>query len=394
MPVLLILIAAEFLAPEVLRQHYYSTHRPRFYITIIIHVILSIWLWLLYFEVATFNSFYDNPSNIWRLMALNGTIIAVVVPRIVLVVFHFAGRLIRIRTGGHIRWLTDTGLVFMGMIFLVAAAGSLHGKFSFKTEYITASYKDLHPDLDGLKIVQLSDLHLASFAHHPAKLASVIETVNDLDAGLLINTGDFITFGWREFGKADTILAKASSSYGSFAVFGNHDTGGYHPNYSEAEERNNVLIMKELIASSGYRLLYDNSETIVIGDARVSLTGVSTRGSHPDIEHGDLATAMLGTDTADFRILLSHDPNHFQEAVEGKTNIELTLSGHTHGMQIGIMTKKLRWSPAKYMYPHWNGIYGNNNQWHYVNRGLGVLGLPFRIWMPPEITVITLKGNG
>ncbi|MCU0407627.1 MAG: metallophosphoesterase [Bacteroidales bacterium] len=385
-----ILLAAEFLSPEVLRQHYYSTHRPRFYITSIIHVILSIWLWLLWFEVVTFNSFFDSPSHIWRLMALNGSIAAVVVPRIVLVIFHFTGKLVRIRTGGHIRWLTDTGLVFMGLIFLVTTAGSLLCKFNFKTEEVKVKIEGLHPDLEGLRIVQVSDLHLASYAHHSSKLVEVVEAINSLDADLLINTGDFITFGWREFGQADTILVKARSRHGSFAVSGNHDTGGYHPYFTEAEERDNVLIMKELIRKSGYNLLYDNSETISIGDARVSLIGITTRGSHPDIEHGDLAKAIQGTDSADFRILLSHDPNHFQEQVEGKTNIELTLSGHTHGMQIGILTKSFRWSPAKYMYPHWNGLYGHENQWHYVNRGLGVLGLPFRIWMPPEITIITV----
>ena len=107
--------------------------------------------------------------------------------------------------------------------------------------------------------------------------------------------------------------------------------------------------------------------------------------------HGDLEKAKQGSDNADLRILISHDPNHWEEAVKGKTNIELTLAGHTHGMQMGIMSEKFRWSPAKYFYPHWNGLYKEGRQYQYVNRGLGVLSMPFRIWMPPEITVITIK---
>ena len=109
--------------------------------------------------------------------------------------------------------------------------------------------------------------------------------------------------------------------------------------------------------------------------------------------HGDLIKAMKGTDSADFRILISHDPNHWEESVLGKTNIELTFSGHTHGMQMGILTKGFKWSPSQYFYPRWNGLYSSANQFLYVNRGLGVLAIPFRIWMPPEISVIRLTSE-
>jgi hypothetical protein len=121
------------------------------------------------------------------------------------------------------------------------------------------------------------------------------------------------------------------------------------------------------------------------------MIGIITMGSHRHIEHGDLGKAISGLDSVDLKILLSHDPNQWTMDVEGKTDIDITLSGHTHGMQIGIMTKKFRWSPAKYFYPHWNGLFSEGKQFHYVNRGLGILGIPFRIWMPPEITIITLK---
>jgi predicted MPP superfamily phosphohydrolase len=107
--------------------------------------------------------------------------------------------------------------------------------------------------------------------------------------------------------------------------------------------------------------------------------------------HGDLEKAIAGLDSVDLKILMTHDPNHWAMAVKGKTNIDITLSGHTHGMQMGIYTKKFKWSPSMYFYPHWGGLYSEGKQFHYVNRGLGVLAIPFRIWMPPEITIITIK---
>jgi hypothetical protein len=109
--------------------------------------------------------------------------------------------------------------------------------------------------------------------------------------------------------------------------------------------------------------------------------------------HGNLTKAISGLDSVDLKILLSHDPNHWAEAVTGKTDIGLTLSGHTHGMQMGIITKKFKWSPSKYFYPHWNGLYITGNQYQYVNRGLGILAIPFRIGMPPEITILTIKSE-
>jgi predicted MPP superfamily phosphohydrolase len=138
-------------------------------------------------------------------------------------------------------------------------------------------------------------------------------------------------------------------------------------------------------------VLNDEYKKVNTGNSVIALIGVTTNGRHPNIIHGDVQKAMSGLDAADLKILLTHDPNHWEESITGKTDIEITLSGHTHGMQMGIMTKKFRWSPSKYFYPHWNGLYREGAQVQYVNRGLGLLAIPFRIWMPPEITIITLK---
>jgi uncharacterized protein len=391
MGLLIILIITEALTPVVLRQHFYNKARVMYYFSLLIHVILSMWLWILFFEVVADKSFFDTPRHIWLLLNLTGMICAVVVPRIIVIIFHFLVRLVRIRKADQIRWVTNTGLIIMVLIFSIIAAGTLYGRFNFKTEAVTIKIKGLNKDLDGLRIVQLSDMHLAGFYHHRKLLQEVMEEVNTFKPDLILNTGDFVSFGWREFGRSDTILSKAKSRYGNFAVMGNHDFGTYHPFFTEADRDNNVLIMNQLIRSSGYKVLNDEFTIVNVGDAKIALIGIITMGRHPHIFHGDLGKAISGLDSVDLKILLSHDPNQWALAVTGKTDIDITLSGHTHGMQMGILTKKFKWSPSKYFYPHWHGLYSSVNQFQYVNRGLGVLAIPFRIWMPPEITIITIK---
>jgi predicted MPP superfamily phosphohydrolase len=325
------------------------------------------------------------------MMNMTGLIVAVVIPRIILDIVHFTGKLLRIKKGDHIRLLTNIGLIIMIIILTIIGFSTFHGRFNFKTEEVTIKIKGLNKDLDGLKIVQLSDIHLPCFYNQRKLLQKVMYDVNALKPDLLLNTGDFIDFGWREFDKNDTILSKAKSRYGNYAILGNHDIGTYDPFFTEADRDNNILIMNNLIKASGYQVLNDEFKIVNIGKARIALIGIITKGRHPHIIHGDVEKAISGLDSVDLKILLSHDPNQWEEDVTGKTDIDITLSGHTHGMQMGIMTKRFRWSPAKYFYPHWNGLYTVGHQYQYVNRGLGSSAIPFRIWMPPEITVITIR---
>jgi predicted MPP superfamily phosphohydrolase len=391
MGLLIILIITEILTITVLKQHFFSVSKAKYILSLIIHIILSIWTWIIFIEIFSYNSFYDNPKHVWLMMNMAAVVIAIVIPRILLVILHYSGKLINMKSRTHVRGLTNSGMILMTFIVALIGISTLYGRFNFKHEEVTIKIKGLNKDLDGLKIVQLSDMHLTSFYHHKKQLQKVIEDVNQINPDILINTGDFVSFGWREFERDDTILNKAKSRYGSFAIVGNHDAGTYDPDFTEADKANNILILNNLIKASGYQVLNDEFRKVKIGNAIVALIGVTTGGRHPHMVHGDLNSAIKGLDSVDLKILLTHDPNHWSEAVSGKTDIGLTFSGHTHGMQMGIMTKKFRWSPAKYFYPHWNGLYSSGNQYHYVNRGLGVLAIPFRIWMPPEITIITLR---
>jgi uncharacterized protein len=386
----IILLSIELLTFLVIKEHYYKSSRPGFYIFLIINFLLSIWLWYLVIRIAVYRGFFDTPVNIWVHMNLTGMICAVVVPRIIVILLHYAGKLIRIKRGDHLKGLTQTGIVISMVIFSIISLSTLIGRFNFKTENVTIKIKGLDPQLNGLKIVHISDMHLACFFNHTNRLRDAIKKVNRLDPDLIINTGDFISYGWREFGRCDTILAKAKSRYGNLAVLGNHDMGTYFPNTTKAIKDTNVVKMKAMITASGYRLLNNEAISMDIRGAKVEFIGVETGGRHPGIEHSDIRKAMGEMESACLKLLLIHDPNQWMQEVTGKTDIDLTFAGHTHGMQIGIITRKFRWSPSKYFYPQWGGLYSEGDQFLYVNRGLGVLAIPFRIWMPPEITLLTL----
>lgn len=389
MLLLIILIITEILTFTVIRQHFFDSSWMRYYFLVTLNTLISIGLWLFWFKLITFRGIFDEPIHIWIMMGLTGSVCGVVVPRIVLIIFHFTGVFTGRKKPGRGRFLTNIGLVISGIIFVIVVFSILFGTFNIKTERISLKVRDLKPELNNLKIVMISDLHLASFYHHKDDLIGVLDKINRENPDLILNTGDYISYGWREFGRFDTILSKIRSKYGNYSVLGNHDFGTYHPYFTEADKKNNVMIMNNLITASGFKVLNDESVMIKIGDTRVSISGVMTMGSFPKIIHGDLKKAVSGTDSADFKILLAHDPNQWEKEVTGKTDIDITFSGHTHGMQAGIYTRNFRWSPAGLFYPEWNGAYRAGDQYLVVSKGIGVLGIPFRIWMPPDVTIVT-----
>ncbi len=388
--VIFLLLVIEILTLVVLREHLKPISRSGYIVSLVVHALLSLLLWFYLVKTIFYRGLYDLPSNVSDHMKLMGLVCGVVFPRFIFITIHYVGKLFRIRKGGHIIWFTRSAMACAALIMIVLVLSAFIGRFNFTTEEVTINFKDLPSGLNGLRIAQVSDMHLASFYGHAGKMEKVIEKVNAFNPDLIINTGDFISFGWREFGRFDTLLVKARSRLGKFAILGNHDAGTYLPRATLADKQEIISETGRLISLSGYHLLKDEHFMTVINGVKVAFIGLTTGGRHPHITFGDLRKAVSGIDSADFKILLAHDPNQWEKEVTEKTDIDLTLSGHTHGMQMGIITRKLRWSPVKIFYPHWNGLYRHGEQAQYVNRGLGVLAIPFRIWMPPEITLITL----
>ncbi len=273
-------------------------------------------------------------------------------------------------------------IIFWGMLF---------GRFNFKVRRSDISYGDLPPAFDGYRIVHISDLHLGSLYGHQKKLKRAIGLINSESPDLILFTGDLVnnlaeeTLGWED------LLAELRARDGKYAILGNHDYGEYYEWPDETAHQENMQKLIQAHQDSGFTLLLNRSVRISRGDGDVFLAGVENWGLPPFKQYGDLAKALNDTPDTGFKILLSHDPSHWDEEVTGRTNVHLTLSGHTHGMQFGIRIGKFRWSPVQLKYPRWVGLYKQGDQYLHVNPGLGYIGYAGRIWIPPEISVITLR---
>jgi predicted MPP superfamily phosphohydrolase len=285
------------------------------------------------------------------------------------------------------------GLLSGFLPFFIIVNGIFKSVYKFKVYHHTIASKVLPESFNDLKIVQLSDLHLGSFNYGYDKLERVVTKINQLQPDYIMITGDLVNnFAWELRGW-HSIFNKLSAKKGKFAILGNHDYGDYSQWDSPQSKQDNFDAIKQFYVDISFKLLLNESEIILKNTEQIAIIGIENWGKPPFKQYGDLQKALESIKTIPFKILLSHDPTHWTEEVIYKTNIALTLSGHTHGMQAAFQYKNLQWSPIKYKFKHWAGLYKHNQQYLYVNRGLGWLGFPARIGMRPEITLIELKTN-
>lgn len=289
-------------------------------------------------------------------------------------------------------WIVPVvGLIAGFLPFFVIVYAIFKAVYKFKVERVTVSHKDLPKSFDDLKVVQISDLHLGSFNYRYKILDRAVGIINELDADLIVFTGDLVNnFAWELHGW-ELVLDKLSAKQGKYAILGNHDYGDYSDWDSLEAKKENFGTIKDFFHAIDFTLLLNDAEILSKGEQNIAILGVENWGLPPFRQDGDLKKALEKAGDASFKILLSHDPSHWSGEVIGKTNIVLTLSGHTHGMQAGIKIMGKQWSPIKYKYKHWAGLYKEQNQFLYVNKGLGWLGFPGRLGMRPEITLIKLK---
>ncbi len=283
------------------------------------------------------------------------------------------------------------GLLSGFLPFFVIFHGIFKAVYKFKVHHHSIRSNILPKSFDGLKIVQLSDLHLGSFNYAYHRLERAFEKINHLRADYIVFTGDLVNnYAWELKGW-ETVFNKLEAKKGKYAILGNHDYGDYSKWDSKAEKQENFEAIKQFYKSIDVKLLLNEAEIISESNEQITFIGVENWGKPPFKQYGDLRKAIDGVKTIPFKILLSHDPTHWAEEVIDKTDIALTLAGHTHGMQAAFQYKNLQWSPIKYKFKHWAGLYKHNQQYLYVNRGLGWLGFPARIGMRPEITLIELQ---
>lgn len=282
--------------------------------------------------------------------------------------------------------------VFFGFLpFFVIVYAVFRAVYRFKVHQVVVKSDLLPQNFNGLRIVQISDLHLGSFNYRYHILHRAINTINSLKPDFIFFTGDLVNnYAWELNGWED-VLNSLTAQQGKYSVLGNHDYGDYSKWESEEERNSNFADIKDFHAQIGFKLLLNEAECIENKGDKIAIVGVENWGNPPFKQYGDLQQSLQGVEDVGFKILLSHDPSHWSEEVVNKTNIALTLSGHTHGMQAGINIKNKEWSPIKYKYKHWAGLYRLGHQFLYVSRGLGWMGFPGRLGMRPEITFIELE---
>ncbi len=300
------------------------------------------------------------------------------------------GRLFNRDAGSFRKWFLIPGAIAGILLFISFGWGMIRGKTHVKVFEKSIELSELPKSFDGLKIVQLSDMHLAGFYNNPKYIREVVKKVNQLKPDLILFTGDLVHNFSEEIDPFVHILNELKAPLGKFAILGNHDYGHYYNWESDAEEEANLVRVKTQFRASGFDLLLNEHRTISLNGHSVEVIGVENWGKPPFPQLGDLPEAMSGTNPELVKILLSHDPSHWDLQVREKEDIALTLSGHTHGMQFGIEIGNFKWSPSKWTYRHWAGLYRENGQYLYVNRGIGYTGFPGRVGIRPEITLLTL----
>ena len=288
-------------------------------------------------------------------------------------------------------FLTKAALIASAVPMGAFAYGIISGAHDYRVRKETITLKSLPKSFDGFRIVQVSDIHSGSFWNKTAVKGGV-EMILKEKPDLIAFTGDLVNHETSEVKNYIDVFDKLKAPYGVLSITGNHDYGDYKSWTTKEEKAQNF---QDLIAAHrqlGFDLLMNESRKITIGKESISIIGIENWGKGRFSKYGKLDTAYSGSEESSIKILLSHDPSHWDEQVRPNyPDIDLMLAGHTHGFQFGVEIGGFKWSPSQYVYKQWAGLYTEGNQKLYVNRGFGYLGYPGRVGIPPEITVFELK---
>ena len=288
------------------------------------------------------------------------------------------------------KFISTTALAAAGIFSALAIDGIIFGKYRHTVRKVKLRFKNLPENFKGYKIVQISDVHSGSF-FNPQKLQKAIDLINEQDADVVLFTGDMVNNYADEFKPFIPLFKSIKAKDGKFSILGNHDYGDYGAWNSREEKAQNIPNLKYYQAEAGFKLLRNENIALEKNGEKIYLLGVENWGIKPFPQYGDLDKALKGVPEDAIKVLMSHDPTHFDEVVKKhKTNVHLTLSGHTHGMQFGLDLKNIKWSPVKFKYKKWADLYESEGKYLYVNRGFGVIAYPGRVGINPEITVIEL----
>ena len=277
-------------------------------------------------------------------------------------------------------------LPMMGLSF-----GILSGAHDYRVRRRDIYSSHLPKAFDGIRLVQISDIHTGSFFNKTAVRGGV-DLINQERGDMVLFTGDFVNNQSDEAKPYLDLFAKVKAPLGVHAVMGNHDYGDYHRWDSMIEKQQNIKDLHQMHKYMGWNIMLNENKIITADGESIALLGLENWGAGRFSKYGDMSKTYEGTQEIPYKILMSHDPSHWDAQVLSEyPDIDLMLAGHTHGMQFGVEIGDFRWSPSQYVYKQWEDLYQQGTQSLYVNRGFGFLGYPGRIGILPEITVLTLK---
>lgn len=338
-----------------------------------------------------------NPALYYFYMLVATFFLILYFPKIIYLIIHlvdFTGFKLKywITGADHYRFILSKSIGILSLALMIMLLyGHIWGRFAYRTVEENIRFDNLPSAFQGYKIVQISDLHIGSFYFHPRQIKRIVDRVNALEPDIILFTGDMVNNFAEEAYKHVPELLKLRAKHGKYAVMGNHDYSEYFPWSDEKAMQEGIKNIEKLYVDAGFTLLSNASAPVHCRDDTIYIVGVDNWGLAPFPQHGDLKKALQQVPDSAFKILLSHDPTHWDEEVIPQSNIDLTLSGHTHGMQLGIKTQNFQWSPVGLRYPKWGGSYFNDNQVLHVNVGVGNIGYLGRLGMWPEISHIRLK---
>lgn len=345
-------------------------------------------------------------SGLSAIMWLLFTYLTIYTAKFVYVICSVIGRLIRVgfRFKGNIypsKWIgIFLGLSLMALMW-IGVGFTRHHIMVVDEDFYS---KNLPESFNGYKIAQISDLHVGTWDKDTTFLKNLVDTINSLNPDLIVFTGDLVNRESDELTPFTEVLSELHAKDGVYSILGNHDYGDYVDWENPADKDKNLMQLKDYQRKMGWRMLNNESVFIHNGNDSILLIGVENWGEPPFPKYGDLNVALLSDKNAighqnddSYKILLSHNPEHWNQEISKNTNINLTLSGHTHAMQAMIKIGNYKWSPAKYRYDQWGGRYTRQNENGYitelyVNTGAGAVGMPARLMSAyPEVTLLTLK---
>ncbi len=312
-----------------------------------------------------------------------GAVIALFVPML----FFFVPGMVYLFTG--LAAVFYVAIAFYSLSFLAILYGIFQGRWNWKIHKHVLEFENLPEEMDGTTVVQISDIHVGSFFNLYHKVKPALDKISDLHADYIVFTGDLVNNVAEEMNGWESYFKELKAKKGKFSILGNHDYGDYIPWNTEDEKVSNLKALVQKHRDIGFSPLLNQSIELA---ENFYLLGVENWGTGGFRKSGKLDETLENVPNEAFKLLLSHDPSHFDEQVVGK-EIDLTLSGHTHGMQFGIERFGVKWSPVSFRYKKWAGLYQVGKQFLYVNRGFGYLGFPGRVGIYPEITHFTFRSK-